>query len=147
MIRTYNKRDKGNLIRILESNIPTYFHMSEAYDFNKYLDNEIEDYFVMEDNAEIIGAGGINYFLNERVARLSWDIVSQKHQGFGFGSQLVNYRIEHIKKLESVEYIVVRTSQHTYRFYEKMGFRLDNVIKDYWAKGFDLYQMKRVVNC
>lgn len=37
--------------------------------------------------------------------------------------------------------IVVRTTQFGFRFYEKVGFQLENVEKDFWAQGFDLYQM------
>ena len=36
----------------------------------------------------------------------------------------------------------LRTTQLAFQFYEKMGFELDKTKKDFWAKGFDLYQMK-----
>jgi ribosomal protein S18 acetylase RimI-like enzyme len=38
--------------------------------------------------------------------------------------------------------IIVRTSQLAYKFYQKVGFELEKTEKDFWAKGFDLYQMK-----
>ena len=34
------------------------------------------------------------------------------------------------------------TSQHAYQFYEKMGFELEKIEKEYWAKNFDLYIMQ-----
>jgi hypothetical protein len=37
---------------------------------------------------------------------------------------------------------MVRTSQVAYQFYQKAGFDLEKIEKDFWAKGFDLYQMK-----
>jgi hypothetical protein len=36
---------------------------------------------------------------------------------------------------------MVRTTQLVYPFYQKAGFTLDKVEQDYWANGFDLYQM------
>ncbi|MHA7057839.1 hypothetical protein ACWGOQ_0011500 [Aquimarina sp. M1] len=34
---------------------------------------------------------------------------------------------------------VVRTSQFASKFYEKMGFALVKIEKDFWVDGFDLY--------
>ena len=106
-----------------------------------YLDHKIEDYFVAIDNSKIIGAGGINYFPNQRVARISWDIIHPQYQGQKIGKKLTCHRINFIKNDSNTELIIVRTSQLAYKFYEKIGFKLEKVEKDYWAKGFDLYQM------
>jgi hypothetical protein len=40
-----------------------------------------------------------------------------------------------------IDKIVVRTSQHTYLYFEKNNFYTVQAEKDYWAVGFDLYLM------
>ncbi|SEA20432.1 GNAT family N-acetyltransferase [Psychroflexus halocasei] len=142
MIRKYLNSDKPKIIELLRKNTPQYFDSSEEKDFEYYLDNEIEDYFVCEVNSEIIGAGGINYFTEQNLARISWDMIDPNSQGNGIGKKLTQYRINHLKEKENIELIVVRTTQLVCKFYEKMGFELEKVEKDFWAKGFDLYQME-----
>ncbi|WP_282016113.1 GNAT family N-acetyltransferase [Marinifilum flexuosum] len=142
MIRPYTNKDRSKLIELLRQNIPEYFAPSEELDFKEYLENEIEDYFVYEEDFEIIGAGGINYFPDEKIARISWDMIDPKHQGKGIGKKLTQHRINHLNDNLNVELIIVRTSQLVCKFYEKMGFELEKIEKDFWAKGFDLYQMK-----
>ena len=142
MIRKYSHKDKSKVIDLLKLNIPKYFDYSEKSEYENYLENEVEDYFVVEEDAKIIGAGGINYFAKERIARISWDIISPNSQGKGVGKELTEYRIKYLNENPAVEYIVVRTSQLVYRFYEKLGFKLEKIEKDFWAKNFDLYQMK-----
>jgi N-acetylglutamate synthase-like GNAT family acetyltransferase len=142
MIREYSKKDKSRVIDLLRKNTPEYFDSSEESDFENYLESEVEDYFVCEENSKIIGAGGLNYFQKERLARISWDMIDPSSQGKGIGKKLVQYRINHLNKNSNIELIVVRTTQLVYKFYEKMGFELEKVEKDFWAKNFDLYQMK-----
>lgn len=142
MIRKYTTKDKKAVLSLFRNNTPNYFDISEEIDLENYLDTEIEDYFVVEENLQIIGAGGINYFPLEKTARISWDIIDPISQGKGIGKQLTQFRINHIIKKPEIGLIVVRTSQHVYQFYEKMGFKLEKVVKDYWAKDFDLYYME-----
>ena len=142
MIREYSDKDKSRLIELLKLNTPEYFDYSEENDFDYYLDNELEDYFVYEENSLIIGAGGINYFPEENLARISWDMIDPQSQGKGIGKKLTQYRIAHLKQNLKIGFIIVRTTQLVYKFYEKMGFELEKVEKDFWAKNFDLYQMK-----
>jgi len=142
MIRNYTKKDKSTLIELLRQNTPEYFDPSEEIEFINYLDHEVEDYFVYELDFKIIGAGGVNYFLEEKSARISWDMVDSKSQGKGIGKKLTQHRINHLKRNTEVEIIRVRTSQHAYKFYEKMGFELEKIEKEYWAKNFDLYLMQ-----
>ena len=141
MIRKYSHQDKPEVIELLRLNTPEYFDPSEEKDLVDYLDNELEDYFIVEENSKIVGAGGINYFLSEKTARISWDMIKPNSQGKGIGMQLIKHRIDRIKQNNSIENIIVRTSQHAYRFYEKTGFKLEKIEKDYWAKNFDLYIM------
>lgn len=141
-IRPYQPQDKPAVMRLFSLNTPAFFALSEQEDLEKYLDHEAEEYFVVEDAGKIIGVGGINYFPEERTARLSWDIIAPDHQGKGIGKKLTEHRISRLNANSRIELIVVRTSQLAFRFYEKMGFTLTKTEKDFWAKGFDLYEME-----
>jgi [ribosomal protein S18]-alanine N-acetyltransferase len=141
-IRAYTQSDKESVITLLKANTPDFFDPMEQKDLERYLDHEIEDYFVVEEYAAVIGAGGINYFPKEKTARISWDIIKPDLQGKGIGRELTQYRINLLVKNKEVELIVVRTSQLVYKFYERMGFKLTKVEKDFWAPNLDLYQME-----
>jgi len=142
LIRTYSANDREEVIALLQLNIPQYFDPSETKDFKEYLEQHLEDYFVVEDQGAIIGAGGINYFPEQNKARISWDFIHPDYQGKGVGKQLLNYRIARVKLNQKIKYIEVRTSQMAFKFYKKVGFELETIEKDFWAKGFNLYLMK-----
>lgn len=129
---------------LLRQNTPKYFDLSEESDFENYLDHKVEDYFVYEEHSEIIGAGGMNYFPEQKIARISWDIIAPTSQGKGIGKKLIHYRINYLKGHPEIEMIKVRTSQIAYKFYEKMGFELESIETNFWAENFDLYQMQMV---
>jgi N-acetylglutamate synthase-like GNAT family acetyltransferase len=141
-IRKYTPEDKAGIMQMIRLNIPAYFAPEEAADLDHYLDHEVEQYFVVLNEAEtLIGCGGINYFPEEQLARISWDIIHPEWQGKGVGSRLLQHRLDVLRPDEQVNTIMVRTSQLVYPFYEKNGFRLSEIVKDYWAPGFDLYTM------
>jgi ribosomal protein S18 acetylase RimI-like enzyme len=142
MIRPYHPTDRPALLALLQLHIPRYFAPSEAEDFAHYLDRQVEDYFVDEADGQILGAGGINYFWAEKTARLSWDIVHPSHQGQGIGKALALHRLDIIRSHPGIEQIVVRTTQLAQAFYHRLGFVLEKTEKDFWAPGFDLFQMR-----
>ena len=142
MIRSYMPEDKPQLIALLQLNVPQYFAASEVNDFIGYLDKYLEDYYVIEFDDQIVGAGGINYFPEERQAWISWDILHPDWQGKGLGRQLTHFRIDRIKENHDIDVIIVRTTQLVFPFYAKMGFELEQAEPDFWAPGFDLYQMR-----
>lgn len=142
MIRPYTTSDQEEVLELLRLNTPTYFHPDEKEDFIKYLNHERECYFVVEHDNKIVGCGGVNLgFENNTTARISWDMIHPDKHGKGIGSQLTSYRIEKLKKHKDVSKIIVRTSQHAHAFYAKFGFQLDEIKKDFWSEGFDLYEM------
>ncbi|MEO9256867.1 MAG: GNAT family N-acetyltransferase [Crocinitomicaceae bacterium] len=143
-IRKYDPSDKNTVIGLLRENTPNYFAKEEEKELINYLENEIELYYILLFDDKIIGSGGINFSEDKKTGIISWDILHPEYQGKSFGSQLLKYRIEKLNSIESIEHTIVRTSQLTYKFYEKQGFETLEIIKDYWAKGFDLYSMKYV---
>lgn len=140
-IRNYKKKDKDSILQLIDINTPKYFALEEKKDLVYYLDNELEDYFVIEQSGQVIGCGGVNYEDDFKTGIISWDIIHSNFQGRGIGRQLLNHRIDLLRSKKTVNKIVVRTSQLTDKFYEKSGFHLQDVKKDYWAEGFDLYYM------
>lgn len=141
-IRAYTDTDKKEVVQLLRLNIPTYFAPAEEADFIDYLENKKEEYFVMVIDNQIIGCGGINLLEDGKIGRISWDMLHPKYQKKGLGTVLLQYRIQKLLDKEGVEKIVVRTSQISYGFYQKNGFELKEIQKDYWAEGYDLYVME-----
>ncbi len=142
MIKPYSSEHKNDLINLIRLNTPRYFDVSEEIELIKYLDSQTEDYYVVEKDEKIIGCGGINYEVDKNSAFISWDIIHPDYQGKGIGKELLEFRINKIKTMGLYSQIIVRTSQFTFKFYGKAGFKLIEIVKDYWAKGFNLYYME-----
>lgn len=145
MIRPYQPSDKPHLIELIRLNTPPYFDKSEEALFSNYLDCEREDYFVVEQSGSIIGCGGLNYEYDKKEAVLSWGMIHPTYQGWGIGTQLTEHRIKYLKNAEGIDKLVVRTSQHTHKFYEKMGFKLIKVQENYWGHDLHLHYMEMSV--
>ena len=141
-IRKYLPEDKELLVELLTLHVPDFFAESEIADYENYLQHKTELYFVAESDNDIVGAGGINFDKENRTAKISWDFTAPHYQNKGVGRKLLEYRLAILRNMPDVDRITVRTSQLAFRFYEKSGFRLKTVEKDYWAKGFDLYDME-----
>ena len=142
MIRPYHPSDKPALIELIRLNTPKYFDPSEEAWFSNFLDKEVEDYFVLEKDEKIVGCGGVNYEEGGQAAVLSWGMIHPTHHTQGLGSILTKHRINHVKTKPEAKKIVVRTSQHTYSFYLKMGFTLIKTKANHWGPGLDLYYME-----
>jgi ribosomal-protein-alanine N-acetyltransferase len=140
-IRPYQTNDNASILLLFDRNTPPNFAPEEREGLIHYLDHEIDHYFVVEVDGMVVGCGGINFSDNQKTGVLSWDIIHPDFQGKALGSALVQHRIGELLKVHQVQKIVVRTSQLSYKFYEKMGFQLLESAKDYWAPGFDLYNM------
>jgi [ribosomal protein S18]-alanine N-acetyltransferase len=142
IIRVFNMLDIGSLVDILRLNTPDYFAAEEEEDFIFYLINEIDAYFVVEIDGQILGGGGYNLVESGTIARISWDLIHPDFQKKALGTLLLNHRLEFLKKIDTLKAISVRTSQQAFPFYEKSGFKVVEIVKDYWANGFDLVRME-----
>ena len=142
IIRTAQKQDFKFLSKIFLLNVPKYFDKKELDDFKKYFNSKnLESYFIIESQGKAVGGGGYAYE-NIKTARICWLFIHPNYHGLGLGKKLANHCIEILKNDRKLTVIEVETSILTYKFYEKLNFKIEYIKKDYWPNNDDLYLMK-----
>lgn len=139
-IRLYQSKDRAKLIEFFHLNTPAFFCPCELADFELFLTENGDTYFVAENDGALTGAGG--YHTEKDTGRLSWYIVHPSHHGKGTGRMLLEHSLSALRAIPGIIKTEVRTSQLVYPFYEKSGFRLIETQDDYWCKGMHLYYME-----
>jgi ribosomal-protein-alanine N-acetyltransferase len=148
-IRDYTASDRNDCIEIFKTNMPDFFESSELPQFETWLDKEIKKehpenlvyYYVLETSGKVIGCGGFYLNPERKQAGMIWGMVSRAYHGNGFGKRLLEFRMQKIKSLGPQAQIMLDTSQYSYPFFEKMGFKLTTITKDFYGKGLDRYDM------
>ena len=149
-ISTYLPEYNESLINIFKSNIPLYFAEEELPLFYIFLERDVLErgpYSIIFRDDEIVGCGGIalnkpTKYTNEPHVIMTWGMVDNKLHKEGFGKVLLKHRIQQSEELYPGIKIALGTTQHTFAFFEKYGFKTVCFEKDHWAKGLDLYQME-----
>ena len=142
-IRLYDPADRAACLQIFDSNVPRYFRDEERTAFCTFLDELPGPYFVLlEDHHTLVGCGGYALRPEAGVADLCWGMVRQDRHGNGLGRALAEARLEAIVKDPRANAVALNTSQHTVPFYERVGFRTINVLKDGYAPGLDRCDMR-----
>ena len=68
-------------------------------------------------------------------------MIHARYHKKGYGKSLVEFRLKSIANYYPQFDVVLNTSQKTFRFYEKFGFKLVSIKKDYYGVGLDRYDM------
>jgi len=151
-IKSYLPEYKTALLEIFKSNMPLYFADHELGYFSVFLDRDAATrgpFNIVFNNDVIVGCGGIalnqpTKYTNEPHVIMTWGMVDNKHHKEGFGKVLLLHRIEQAKDIYPGVKIALGTTQHTYQFFEKYGFKTVAYEKDHWGKDLDLYQMELI---
>ncbi len=144
MARPYTPADRDACLEIFTSNMPRYFVAAERSAFANYLDEHSESYWVIVDRdgaGGSIACGGIYYQRQLRTARLCWGMVHSGHHKRGVGRLLLLLRLERICGEPGIDAIQFDTSQHTFGFFEKLGFVTDGITENSYAPGLHRYDM------
>ena len=152
LVRKYEARDKIQCVDIFKSNFPKYFTAEELPPFEAWLDNSGKDpiyanseadyYYVVEDENKIVGCGGFYKVRDSREVRFAWGMILNDSHNKGYGTVLHTHRLSRINEMYPQALITLGTSQHTFRFFEKMGFRVTEITPDGYGVGMDKYDME-----
>jgi ribosomal protein S18 acetylase RimI-like enzyme len=141
-VRPYRPSDRAACMAVFNSNVGGSFIESERAQFARYLDELPGPYFVVEDGNEIIACGGFAPGDDPRTADLCWGMVRYDRQRSGIGNVLTTHRIEEIRKTNMFRDVMLRTSQDTEAFYERLGFKTERIVENGIAPGMDTYEMR-----
>ena len=152
IFREYNSNDREACIKIYNSNVPHFFDSIELDGFKNWLTskdnlikahktNTLESYSVVLLKNKIIGCGGFYFTENNTEARMAWGMIEHSYHKLGFGKLFLEYRILQIQALNPKITIALDTTQNTFKFFEKMNFKVTSIRKDYYTKGLDRYDM------
>lgn len=150
--RPYRPDDRARCLDIFRSNCPPYFDPTEEALFTKCLDRldldqiihpqaEASLFYVLVQGDTILACGGYYIARGQPVAAMAWGMVDRASQKQGFGSALLRYRIDHLRKHYPNHQLRLDTSQYTYPFFERFGFRVTKVTKDGYGPGLDQVDM------
>lgn len=141
-IRAYQPSDHRACLVLFDSNTPLFFAPHERPEFAEFLATGTDPYFVVTDVQEqVIGCGG--YYINrERAsAGLTWGMVSRGLHRQGGGRFLLLARLQRICQEPDITRVFINTSQHSYGFFEKVGFAVESIIENGFAEGLHEYKM------
>ncbi len=140
IFRSYQSKDKEKCLELFRSNLPKFFASYEEAEFTNFLDENRDNYFVLERDDMLIGCGG--YGIKGTTAYLVWGMVHNTQHGTGVGKRLLLERLGLITRHREIREIVVDTSQHTYGFFEKLGFSVTKVTTNGYGENLHRYDMK-----
>jgi RimJ/RimL family protein N-acetyltransferase len=144
-LRPYTHDDKEACRSLLDSNTPMFFAPHERDEFDTFLDNPGDKYWVVEDEAgALIGCSGYWIVSDTPVAVITWTMVARSWHGHGVGRRLLLTCLYHLCRIPAIQTVRLETSQHVTGFYEKVGdFRVQETIENGYAPGLHKIRMDR----
>jgi ribosomal protein S18 acetylase RimI-like enzyme len=139
--RRYKPEDKQSCLDLFRSNQPKFFTEPELADFERFLDTQSDDYFVVTDNGHVVACGGFWVDRESGIARLCWGMVENARHHEGIGKLLLDARLDLLRRTPEVRAVALETSQHTFGFFEREGFVTEQITRDWYAPGLDRYEM------
>ena len=145
LLREYEAADRSVCLAIFDSNCPKYFSVPEREEFAAWLDEEDRaSYSVIERDGKVVACGGIFHEPKDDSVGMAWGMVHQDLHRQGLGRRLTEFRLQQMAEQFPRSIQRLGTSQRTFEFYEKMGFRVEKITPNGYAEGIDRYDMVRI---
>ena len=145
-IKKYHSSYFEDCISVFKTNTPTFFDYSEQKLFSTYLlKKNIKYYVLLNGGNQIVGSGGYAYNDKLKTVDLTWGMVDKRIHKNGFGHQLTEYRLQKIRTKYPKSDILLNTSQHTFKFYERFGFKVQTIKENGYRKGLHKYDMIKAI--
>lgn len=145
ILRPYTPADQDDCLSLIDGNTPTFFAPHERAEFETFLDDPGDRYWVVEDEAgTVIGCSGYWIVSGTPVAIITWTMVARSWHGRGVGRWLLLTCLHHLCRLPAIRTVSLETSQYVTGFYERVGgFRAKEIAENGFAPGLHKIRMDR----
>lgn len=150
-IRKYETVDHHACMEMFLTNVPKYFTLEEVDEYERFLskldDSTVTDnpfYYVMELDNRPIGCGGFgkkNGIDGIPSITFVWGMVDKAYHKKGFGEELLRFRLSEIKVQFPNWKVILDTTQFSYTFFEKYGFKTLKITENGYGEGMHRYDM------
>lgn len=143
--QSYSPAFENDCLSIFDSNVPAFFAPQERETFHSFLNRQVHPYYyfvIRNTSGKIVACGGMKLEPSDHSAMLRWDMVASEFQKQGIGTFLTLSRLQLLSQNPDIQMVNLYTSQHTYQYYEKMGFVLRHTIPNGIIEGMDEYYME-----
>ncbi len=155
-IRNYLPNDEQGVRQLLLSNIPNgYFVLDDMQMLDDWITAQnkgipayppsMADYFFVLETDKIIGCAGFYVLETENRAHLTWGMVDADYHKKGLGKLLFDYRVNKVKELYPGFIITLGTSQYTFKFFEKLGMKVESITPNGFGNNYDRYFMRMTI--
>ncbi len=136
-----SKMKKSDLSQVLEIENRVFSDPWPRKFFEDDLNNEFSTYYLLKNDDEIIGYGGL-WFMFENCDLVNI-AIDDKYQGLGYGEKLLKLLIREalLKECEFMHLEVRKSNLKAFNLYEKMGFIKTRVRKGYYEDNEDAIDM------
>ncbi len=140
--RPYAAADREACLALFDSNAPRFFDPSERAGFERFLDEMLWPYQLIEREGRVVACGGHAMEPDGRTVSLCWGMVEQGLHRQGLGRRLTEARLAAARAEPGASSVRLDTGQHTTGFYERFGFVIERVVRDGYAPGSDRFDMR-----
>src|SRR6218665_1970110 len=151
-IRNYPASDREACLHLFDCKTPLFFDPSEREGLVNWLNakdegrlaygsNLAEPFYVLEQQGRVVGCAGFYIPEHEKQAIMVWGMVDNTLHKKGLGRQLLEYRIGIVKQHYPDCAVHLDTTQHSYGFFERLGFGVTKITADYYGPGLSRYDM------
>ncbi len=142
-IRSYRDSDHAALLAAFDSNVPEYFGKAERAELLADLEGGNGTYFVADKGGIAVACGG--YTIAGDALSLIWGLVHRAEHGHGFGTRLLEHRLNVARTTAGIRTVLVSTSQKSAGFYARFGFVERERFPFYYGPGVDRIDMALVL--
>ncbi|MBN1583492.1 MAG: GNAT family N-acetyltransferase [Anaerolineae bacterium] len=144
-LRSYQQNDKAACLSLIDGNTPEFFAPHERDEFDTFLDDPGDRYWVVEDeDGMVIGCSGYWLVPDTSIAVITWTMVARNRHGRGVGRRLLLTCLHDLCRIPAVQTVTLETSQHITGFYERVGgFCVQEIVENGYAPGLHTVKMRQ----